>query len=420
MSDNDKKVDPEIKEEADAATQDADLDKAPAQTDDAPASNDAAETSNDKPEPVAVEVTHARPSALATVLAVIALFLALAAVAGVFLLYQRGPDALAVANDAALQELSRGQAETERALQQNEQALDTLQQANSATANSVESLQRLLDQRLRPLEAMPGRLSGVENSLAALQGISGGLRDTWLLAETEYYLQIANAQLQLANNPGLARIALDLADERLATLGNPALTDVRRVIADEMRRLDGMVDIDTEGAALTLASLAATVQSLSLKTDMVEPDFSDPTVDPDLTGVDRAMAALKSSLSDVISVRRSDQPVKPLLPPDAAYFLRSNLTLQLQTARLALLRGEQALFDQSLGDAASWIAEYYEPDSTAVKSALETIDELRQTRFRQEAPDISGSLALLRQYMARQSRERRPLPPAADDAGNEQ
>jgi uroporphyrin-3 C-methyltransferase len=88
----------------------------------------------------------------------------------------------------------------------------------------------------------------------------------------------------------------------------------------------------------------------------------------------------------------------PLLTPDAIYFLRTNLTLQLQAARLALLRGEQAVFQQSLDDAAAWLELYFDADSAQVGGALQTIAEIRAGVFDVAAPDISESLRLLRQF----------------------
>jgi uroporphyrin-3 C-methyltransferase len=102
----------------------------------------------------------------------------------------------------------------------------------------------------------------------------------------------------------------------------------------------------------------------------------------------------------VVSVRRTDEAARPLIAPDAVYFLRANLALQLQAARLALLRSEQALFRQSLDDATAWLREYYDIDSTPVKGALRTIAEIRESSFDTSLPDISESLRLLRQYIA--------------------
>lgn len=352
--------------------------------------------------------TATRPSRVPLLLAVVAALVSLLALAGVATLWlaDRGPDALALDNQSVLERLRGDLAANARDIDTTRDALDELRSANAATGDALDALQRTLNERLRPLEAVPGRLSSIESSLSALQGISSGLRDTWLLSEAEYYLQIANAQLQLARNPALARIALELADERLVSLGNPALTDVRRAIADERRELQAIETTDIEGAALTLASIADAIGTLPLEANVVQPDVDDDGVADNLSGTDRALATVKNALSSAISVRRTDEPAKTLLPPDAAWFLHNNLMLKLQTARLALLRGERTVFQQSLDDAAEWINEYYDTDSRTVRSTLSNIASLRDTRFSASLPDISRSLALLRQYMSLSARER--------------
>lgn len=255
------------------------------------------------------------------------------------------------------------------------------------------------DRRLQRLEGVEDRMSNLENSVASLQGISAGTRDTWLLAEAEYYMQIANAQLKLAGNPTLATLALGMADERIVQTGNPALTEVRAAIADELAALELMDKPDIEGITLTLASLARVVESLPLKTlGSGAAEGADAELDPELTGVARAWASVKGAMSGLIRVTPPDETHSPLLTPDAEALLRSNLALQLQAARLALLRGQRAQFEQSLDDAIAWLGLYFDTDSGQVTGARETIDEIRGALFAGETPDISESLRLLRQF----------------------
>ncbi len=93
-----------------------------------------------------------------------------------------------------------------------------------------------------------------------------------------------------------------------------------------------------------------------------------------------------------------DETAIPLMTPDAEYFLRTNLTLQLQVARLALLRGEQAVFEQSLDDASDWLEAYFDTEHAQVRGAGATIAEIRESLLAAAAPDISESLRLLRQF----------------------
>ena len=276
--------------------------------------------------------------------------------------------------------------------------LDTLQQADAKVSGKIDLLERDIDERLRLLDSLPIRISSTEAALAALQGVSVGARDTWLLGEAEYYMQLANAQLQLAGNPELAALALNMADERIAQLANPALTNVRIAIADEVAALSGMVTPDITGITLQLASLARVVETLPLRPiDRIEDRVS--AAADDSTGrLDRAWNSVKNATSDLIKHRTTDETVRPLISPQAEYFLRMNLALQMQTARLALLRGEQQVYEESLRDAVDWLQSYFDASSTQVSAAIDSLNELRGGMFAADAPDISDSLQLLRQF----------------------
>jgi uroporphyrin-III C-methyltransferase len=259
----------------------------------------------------------------------------------------------------------------------------------------IDAVRRDVEDQLRLLNSLPPRMSTIENSVASLAGISAGARETFLLAEAEYYLQIANAQLQLANNPRLASLALGMADERVTQLSDPGLTAVRRAISDELAALEVMEKPDLEGATLTLASLARVVESLPLASSTAEEIT---VVDEEQGGVERAWGSVKNAMSGLVKVTPPDQAKLALVSPDAAYFLRNNIALQLQAARLALLRGEQAIFEQALDDTSVLLDTYFDSSSEQVASAQLTISEIRAAVFAMSAPDISESLRLLRQF----------------------
>ena len=261
----------------------------------------------------------------------------------------------------------------------------------------IDAVQRNVEDQLRLLNSLPSRMSTVEDRVASLVGISAGARETFLLSEAEYYLQIANAQLQLANNPRLASLALSMADERVTQISDPGLTAVRRAISDELAALDVMEKPDLEGATLTLASLARVVESLPLASSN-PTDEADAEVDPEQGNFDRAWSSVKSAMSGLVKVTPPDAAKLALISPDAEYFLRNNIALQLQSARLALLRGEQTIFEQTLDDTSALLDNFFDTDSEQVSSAQATISEIRAAVFTASAPDISESLRLLRQY----------------------
>ena len=329
----------------------------------------------------------------------LALFLALVAAAGAgYMVVQdwraRGE---AAASASSMNELRSRLATSSDAMQALDASLAQLASTDEQVASELRALRSDLEQRIQLLDSLPSRMSNIENSMAAVQGISTGARNTLLLAEAEYYMQLANAQLQLAGNPELAALALGMADDRIVQLADPALTEVRRALSDELAALDVMEKPDIEGATLTLSSLAGVVATLPLRE--AGGDEPDPAAaDEAASGVDRAWASVKQAASGLVRVTPPDETAMPLLTPDAEYFLRTNLTLQLQVARLALLRGEQAVFEQSLADADHWLRDYFDTDSAQVRGARATLDEIRGSMMVVSPPDISGSLQLLRQY----------------------
>jgi len=183
-------------------------------------------------------------------------------------------------------------------------------------------------------------------------------------------------------------------------LGDPRLTNVRQALSDELRSLEVLQTPDTAGITLTLASLASVVESLPLRQETIVSIDNPDEAASDLTGMDRALATVKKTIGDAVKVRRADEAMQPLIAPEAQYFLRANLALQLQVARLALLRGEEAVFQQSLIDADAWLTEYYDLGNTGVRSARETLTEIRDNALAVAMPDISQSLRLLRQFNA--------------------
>ena len=310
--------------------------------------------------------------------------------------WQAGADTTA---EDRVARLESGLSSSQRSLADLLEQVNTLSQRDPGIDAELDVLRRELDERLRLLSSLPARMSTLESSVASLAGISEGARDAWILAESEYYMQIANAQLQLANNPQLAALALRMADERIVQLADPGLTGVRRAIADELAALDVMQKPDIEGATLTLASLARVVESLPLS-GSVDGEQEETEIDPELSGVGRAWASVKNAMSGLVTVTPVDQARLTQLSPDAEHFLRSNIALQLQAARLALLRGEQAIFTQTLDDTSTLLGDYFDADSPQVAGALDTIAEIRGHVFAVETPDISESLRLLRQFRA--------------------
>jgi len=90
-----------------------------------------------------------------------------------------------------------------------------------------------------------------------------------------------------------------------------------------------------------------------------------------------------------------------LLAPDQVSALRQGLMLELDLARAALVRGDEALYRQSLERTAHRVRQYFDPEDAATGALLQALEELAGQRIRVTYPDLSESLRRLREAKAR-------------------
>jgi uroporphyrin-3 C-methyltransferase len=262
-----------------------------------------------------------------------------------------------------------------------------------------EELERLAGQLSQDSEALgtlPARIDTIEDTVERFVGAGDKVRAAWLLAEAEHYMRIANAQLGLAGEVNVAQTSLGLADDTLRELNDPRLTPVRKLLARELNELKAVPRPDTEGIVLTLGSLADSLEDLPLKNAL--PDtFREIPEQPagELSGFARAAATVRAALGSLVSIRRADDPISPLLSDAQKTVLIRSLDLELQLARLAIMRGDAGMFRRSISAATERVADQFDPVSADVQSALGSLRELAKVQLPEELPDISGSLTLL-------------------------
>ena len=239
----------------------------------------------------------------------------------------------------------------------------------------------------------------------AVQEISAKLGRTtvsWRLVEVEHLLTIANDRLALDRDRRTALIALENADSKLELIDDPGLLPVRKHIRAEMMALNAIEKPDISGMALTLGSLTEAVDHLPLLDKTPPGDASAMAGENEEPRTWRQLLhAVWEDLKSLVRVRRHDQPVEPLLPPDKEWYLRQNLRLKLEQARLALLSRDTVLFRQSLTESGRWLTIFFDPQTPAVASLSKTLVDLGRVEINPELPDISASLRELRGQMRR-------------------
>lgn len=297
------------------------------------------------------------------------------------------------------------------------QSLQTLQQDTRQLENlygdrgnqQSQRLQSLEDKLAAQRELIATQQRQIDHNAQTLLEAGNRTRTDWLLAEAEYLLRIGNQRLQIEKDIRGAMSALKSADQVLAESDDVGVYPVRQQLAKELMALKGIENIDRTGLYLTLEAAIDSVHQLTDQALIHEsaPGFV-PSQAQDNTApaeggpgmLTRAWNQFTDTLSRVVVVRRLDETVKPLLSPDQSAYARLNLQLMLEEAEMAVLRGNQALYERALAKASSAVADWYNPDNPKVKALDNTLSELSGRNIDPELPDISHSLQLLKRRLA--------------------
>ena len=234
------------------------------------------------------------------------------------------------------------------------------------------------------LQASEQRVASLENSLAALVLRDESPRRGLELAEVEYLLRSANERLQLYSDQRSAAQAFSLADAQLAALDDPLYLPVRQAISAAQAQLSSIQRADVIGLTGALGRLQSRAGLLPFP-GQEEPEAMVANDAEESTGI---WSRFTSALSDLVTVRRR-VPDESLVSIEDKEYLRQGYWLQLETARLALMRQDQAMYEAALRRAGDTLDNYFDSDSAAVAEARREVERLIDVPLSATLPDVS-------------------------------
>ncbi len=284
------------------------------------------------------------------------------------------------------------QLEKTQSIQSLKNTVAALQQAQQVNKNVSTAMQASLNKQQQEIAK---QLTQITEKL-------GRNRHDWAVAEIRYTLRQANMRLQLFKDKATALVALKIADTQLAKLADPALHKLRAIVNNEIAALRSVKEIDLEGVSLKLSALAEQVENLEVsvtgRSKTSNPtNFPAVSSDSNLAAWQKHADAVWSELKTLVTIRRTDKKILPLLSEQESQQLRQALGLKIEITRLALLQQNTSLFRASLKAANDWLEEYFNADQAAVVAITKELKSLMKLQLEPEYPDISGSLAMLEQ-----------------------
>ncbi len=280
------------------------------------------------------------------------------------------------------------------AIQQN---ISTLQaELNGKDEHFNKILAGFSDLHGQKMEATRKELS---DKVLQVQRQLGKTRGDWLIADAEYLLSVANERLHLVGDVNTTRAALEAADQRLRESGDTGTIKIREQIAKEISLLQGITPPDMVGLYSRLQALEVDVAKLALAL----PYAGKPLTPPEESNNDSAVSEDSNDLINsaihglegIVTIKRSEKPIKEILTQEQADFIREQLKIKLELVKIALVHQDDSLFQASLKDLTGWGMQHF-TNNEALGHFTSELDKLQLVKLRTQFPDISQSLKMLR------------------------
>lgn len=294
-----------------------------------------------------------------TVLALVALLIALASSAMVgWFYYSWQPKFAAV--EQQQQTLNNQQQSQTSLFQSKQQELqqDMQQQLVTVVADWTNKQQQQAAQHQQELQQLK----------LQLEQQSGNVKG-WQVLEVDYFLRLAEQKLFLEQNvTGVVQV-LDLADQRLKQMQDASLVTVREAISQDKHMLAELNTPDMHQLHLTLSSLRQQSLTLPLRQSeramdhQVEDEISDDASDW------QANLALywRNFWRSLVQVRASLPEDGVSLTAEQQISVRNTLTQQLLLAELAAMQHNQAVYAAAIQQSADSLQRYFAATEPAVQ-----------------------------------------------------
>ncbi|MDS4021484.1 MAG: uroporphyrinogen-III C-methyltransferase [Candidatus Competibacter sp.] len=294
----------------------------------------------------------------------------------------------------------------------------SVQQQKEELAKQLQEHQNRLakaDEHIQNLKLSHG---GLADNLETVKTVAaqGGDVNAFPLAEVDYLLRLADSKLKLERNVATARLALDAAQQRLKVVGEASLASVQTMLAEAIATLRGVQLPDITGLAHKLVDMEKEVGGLPLKIDSGVPDIKNRvkpaasvavSADTERSWWDRGTEAVWNQFKDIVVIRRVRSEAPPLIAMEEEFFLRQNLRLELESMRMALLRGDAQSYQDSYELVRKWTETYFDTQDARVATFLSQLQALSAVQFNSYIPDLTGLNQAFRDALSR----RQPVRP---------
>ena len=290
-----------------------------------------------------------------------------------------------------------------------------LQQAEASAAEARAASRQAADETRAALARLSVAEAKLQDYTAQRAAIDRLLSDTAtreqtrVLTEFDQLLTLAEQEAQIAASPAAILTALKALEIR-ADAAAPSVRDrLKAAVAKDTQALQSADWPDRVQLMQRFDELAKLMDELPLASD-VKPAPKPLKTPASVSGAPSAMpnaaatlasdwrawtSAFFSPMTQWFEVRRVESTQALLLSPEQGDYLRENLKLQLQSARLSLLSRSSEGYLRSITLVQNALVKFADPKQIRTAQALQIVKRLQETRVGGDMPRARETRAVL-------------------------
>jgi uroporphyrin-3 C-methyltransferase len=260
--------------------------------------------------------------------------------------------------------------------------------------NDTNELQKDIKSALQTNQQLQDDINKLQQTVAQFAHERQDNKNTLAIAQANYYVKLANDNLQYANNIPLAVTLLKMADATLHDVDDAKFADARRALASDIAKLQSAPQVDITGIFMRLTALNEQIDKLQLPNKALSADVHAVTAAADSNQAwwQRGLQNTWQALQKIVVVRYNQNGALPLVTPEQQVYLYQNLHALLEQSTWALLHGQATIYQTSLQQLAVWIKQYFVTDTTLSPAVINELNQLQQIDIHPANPDITDSL----------------------------
>lgn len=269
--------------------------------------------------------------------------------------------------------------------------------------SSIDSFSQQLQQNMQQNEQQTQLLFSLqqktlnnnEKVIEHLMKLNSRQDDQLTIREIEYLVRLSIYNLTFVNDTTTAKTLLEMANERAQSLNNPALMNLRQVLANDIATLNAVPKIDIAGLMIRINALISQIPELPLIPTHLNINNQPKSVPENTQNQPlwkRFSNHVTQSLKEMVVIRHHEQPVEPLLSPTQQAYLVQSIQSQLSQAQWAILHQNSQIYQHSLRQASDWIRRYFIQNQASTVSMLSALADLQAVPIKPPVPDLSNAL----------------------------